>query len=77
MKRLVLLTLLLTASTVAAQRSQNEAVVEQKFSPGGSIRMRLSAGDYTISGSGNYQLSILAIGARSSPKPRTTIFTPP
>ncbi|PYX62211.1 MAG: hypothetical protein DMG73_00670 [Acidobacteria bacterium] len=51
MKRLVLLTLLLTASTVAAQRSQNEAVVEQKFSPGGSIRMRLSAGDYTISGS--------------------------
>ena len=51
MKRLVLLTLLLTASTVAAQRSQNEAVVEQKFSPSGSIRMRLSAGDYTISGS--------------------------
>ncbi len=51
MKRLVLLTLLLTASTVAAQQSQNEAVVEQKFSPGGSIRMRLSAGDYTISGS--------------------------
>jgi hypothetical protein len=51
MKRLVLLTLLLTASTVAAQHSQNEAVVEQKFSPGGSIRMRLSTGDYTISGS--------------------------
>ena len=51
MKRLVLLTLLLTASSVAAQQRQNEAVVEQKFSPGGSIRMHLSAGDYTISGS--------------------------
>jgi len=51
MKRLFVLTFLFIAGTLAAQQSQNQAVVEQKFASGGSIRMRLSAGDYTISGS--------------------------
>jgi hypothetical protein len=42
--------LLLTSSLASAQQKPLEAQVQEKFSPGGFIRLHLSSGGYTITG---------------------------
>src|SRR5438045_121930 len=48
--RSLIVVLLLASSVATAKDNPNDITAEQKYRSGGSIRMQLSSGDYTISG---------------------------